>query len=307
MRQAEGRSLGGRLLVGVLLNLAMLALQLAGGLAAHSLALLSDAAHNGGDVAALLAVYAAYRVGRRPRSAQLTYAYGRWEVLVALINAVVLLAISAFIIAEAIGRLLSPVAVSGRLLTIVAAAALLGNAAAAWLLRGEGSVSARSAFLHLFADAAASAAVVLGGLLIWLAHLRALDAALSLAIAAWIIRASIKLAIEAGRILLEGVPVGLDLAAVEQTLLSIEGVAGIHDLHVWSVSSTEWVASAHLQLADAHLSHVAPLVDEAKRALAKRFGIAHATLEIECVGQECTDAACLFARPADAFRGGPAV
>ena len=111
--QPERRSLGGRLLVGVLLNLAMVALQLAGGLAAHSLALLSDAAHNGGDVAALLAVYTANRMGRSPRSAQLTYAYGRWEVLVALVNAVVLLAISAFIIAEAIGRLLSPVAVTG--------------------------------------------------------------------------------------------------------------------------------------------------------------------------------------------------
>ena len=161
-------------------------------------------------------------------------------------------------------------------------------------------MSARSAFLHLSADTAASGAVVLGGLLIWLVHLRAIDAALSLAIATWIIWASIKLAIEAGRILLEGVPVGLDLAAVEETLLALEGIAGVHDLHVWSVSSTEWVASAHLQLADAHLSHVAPLIDEAKRALAERFGIAHATLEIECVGQECADAACLFARSADA-------
>jgi len=288
------RSLGGRLLVGVALNVVMLALQVVGGVAANSLGLLSDAAHNGSDVAALGMAYAADRVGKRPRTARLTYAYGRWEVLVALVNAVALVAVSALIVYEAVGRLLHPSPVSGLLVMIVASAGVIGNALAAWLLEGEQSVNARSAFLHLTADAAASGAVVIGGLLVWLAHLTAVDAALSIAIAIWITRASIKVGVDAGRILLEGVPVGLDLAGVERELLTVDGVEGVHDLHVWSVSSTDSVLSAHLQVADTRVSSATQVVDEVKRRLAARFGIDHATLEIECRGRECVGSCCRF-------------
>lgn len=298
MTHTHHRSLGGRLLVGVALNIAMLALQVVGGVAANSLGLLSDAAHNGSDVAALGMAYAADRVGKRPRTARLTFAYGRWEVLVALINAVALVAVSALIVFEAVLRLLHPSPVSGLLVMIVASAGVVGNALAAWLLGGEKSVNARSAFLHLAADAATSGAVVIGGLLVWLAHLTAVDAALSIAIAVWITRGSIKVAIDAGRILLEGVPVGLDLVGVEGELLAIDGVEGVHDLHVWSVSSTDAVLSAHVQVADTQVSSATQVVDEVKKTLAARFGIDHATLELECSGRQCADGCCVFAAPA---------
>jgi cobalt-zinc-cadmium efflux system protein len=294
----HSHSLGGRLLIGVALNVGMLALQIGGGIAANSLGLLSDAAHNGSDVAALGMAYAADRVGRRSGTARLTYAYGRWEVLVALINAVALVAVSALIVYEAVLRLLHPSPVHGLLVMIVASAGVVGNALAAWLLEGEQSVNARSAFLHLAGDAAASGAVLAGGLVVWLAHLNAVDAALSIAIALWITRGAIKVVLDAGRILLEGVPVGLDLAGVERELLTIAGVEGVHDMHVWSVSSTDTVLSAHVQVADTQVSRATALVDEVKAALRERFGIRHATLELECAGRVCADGCCVFATPA---------
>ena len=297
MTHTHRRSLGRRLLVGLALNVAMLILQVVGGVAANSLGLLSDAAHNGSDVAALGMAYAADRASKRPGTARLTYAYGRWEVLVALINAGALVAVSAFIVSEAIGRLLHPSPVSGLLVMAIAAVSVVGNALAAWLLEGEQSVNARSAFLHLAGDAAASGAVVVGGLLVWLAHLNAADAILSIAIAVWITRSAIKVVIDAGHILLEGVPVGLDLTNVESTLLEIDGVQSVHDLHVWSVSSTDAVLSAHVQIADTQVSSATPIVDKVKSVLVDRFGIGHATLEIECEGRLCADGCCVFAAP----------
>ena len=165
-----------------------------------------------------------------------------------------LIAVSALIVYEAVGRLLHPSAVNGPLVVAFAALSLVGNALAALLLEGQEGVNARSAFLHLAGDAAASAAVLVGGLLVWLAHLDRVDPLLSLAIALWISYGAVKLIITAGRILLEGVPAGLDLADVEQAVLAVTGVAGVHDLHVWSVSSTDAVLSAHVQLANTQLS-----------------------------------------------------
>jgi len=111
----------------------------------------------------------------------------------------------------------------------------------------------------------------------------------------WITWGAIKVIIEAGRILLEGVPVGLDVADVERAVLGVDGVAGVHDLHVWSVSSTDAVLSAHVQIADTQLSGTTPVVDRIKEALATAFGIHHATLEVECEGRECADGCCVYA------------
>ena len=288
-------ALGRRLLIGLVINAGMLVLQVVGGVAANSLGLLSDAAHNGSDVAALGMAYAADRVRDRPGNERLTYAYGRWEVLVALINAVALIAVSAVIVYAAIGRLLHPSPVNGPLVIAFALVSLIGNALAAWLLEGQESVNARSAFLHLAGDAAASGAVLVGGLLVWVAGLDRADPVLSIIIAGWITFGAIGLIAQAGRILLEGVPVGLDLTEVERAVLAVDGVAGVHDLHLWSVSSTDIVLSAHVQLADTQLSRTTRVVDEVKGALAASFGVHHATLEVECVGRECADGCCVYA------------
>ena len=287
--------LGRRLLIGLVINAGMLVLQIVGGISANSLGLLSDAAHNGSDVAALGMAYAADRARERPGTERLTYAYGRWEVLVALINAVALIAVSAVIVYAAVGRLIHPSSVNGPLVMAFALASLVGNALAAWLLEGEKSVNARSAFLHLVGDAAASGAVLVGGLFIWLAHLDRVDPVLSIAIAVWISYGAIKVIVEAGRILHEGVPVGLDVGEVERAVLGVDGVAGVHDLHVWSVSSTDAVLSAHVQFADTQLSGTTPIVDRIKEVLATAFSIHHATLELECAGQECADGCCIYA------------
>ena len=131
-----------------------------------------------------------------------------------------------------------------------------------------------------------------------------MDPVLSIAIAVWISYGAIKVIVEAGRILLEGVPVGLDVGDVERAVLGVDGVAGVHDLHVWSVSSTDAVLSAHVQLADRQLSGTTPVVDGIKEALATAFGIHHATLELECAGKECADGCCIYA-PAHQSQNSP--
>ena len=288
-------TLGAKLLAGVFINLAIFVVQIVGGLLANSLGLLSDAAHNLSYVVSLLLSYGANRLGKQGPTPTRTFAYRRVEVLVAFFNAAALIAIAAFVAFEGVVRLLHPVEVGGPTVMLIAGIGMIANTAAAWLLKGHDDLNARSAFLHLVGDAAASGAVLVGGLFIWLAHLNRVDPVLSIAIAAWITWGAIKVIVEAGRILLEGVPVGLDVADVERAVLGVDGVAGVHDLHVWSVSSTDAVLSAHVHLADTQLSGTTPVIDRIKEALTTAFGIHHATLELECAGKECADGCCIYA------------
>jgi cobalt-zinc-cadmium efflux system protein len=279
----------------VALNGGFVIAEVAFGLAANSMALLSDAAHNFGDVLALLLVWGAAWLGRRPPSARRTYGWGRSSVLVALVNAAVLLIGVGAIGVEAIHRLLTPEPVATVTVMAVAAAGILVNGGSALLfMRDRASdLNVRAQFMHLAADAVVSAGVVIAALAmratgwLWLDPLTSLAIALVIAVATWgLLRDSIDLAMDA-------VPGGVARADVHDFLARLPGVIEVHDLHIWALSTTDVALTAHLVCGDAASDE--RRLHELHAELQRRFGIGHATLQIETD----TDAALCRLRPHD--------
>jgi cobalt-zinc-cadmium efflux system protein len=285
-------SLGPRLLFSVAINVVIVLAQFAGGLLSNSLGLISDAAHNLSDVVALLVSYGAFRAGELPATPQRTFAYKRAEVIAAFVNAAALIAVAGWVLFAAAGRLLHPQEVAGLPVIVLAAFGLVANAAAALLLSGFHDLNARAAFLHLVADAASSLGVLVAGLLVWAFHWYAADAIVSAALSLWMIREAYRIARSSVGILLEGTPEGLDFHDVRDEILASEGVRGVHELHVWSLSSSEMALSAHVEFDECSLAETTILVTTLKTALAERFGITHATIEPECAGGTCAGALC---------------
>jgi cobalt-zinc-cadmium efflux system protein len=279
----------------VALNGGFVIAEVAFGLAANSMALLSDAAHNFGDVLALLLAWGAAWLGRRPPSAHRTYGWGRSSVLVALVNAAVLLIGVGAIGVEAIHRLLTPEPVATATVMAVAAAGILVNGGSALLfMRDRASdLNVRAQFMHLAADAVVSAGVVIAALAmratgwLWLDPLTSLAIALVIAVATWgLLRDSIDLAMDA-------VPGGVAQADVQDFLAGLPGVIEVHDLHIWALSTTDVALTAHLVCGEAASDE--RRLHELHAELRRRFGIGHATLQIETD----TDAALCRLRPHD--------
>lgn len=290
--EAPGK-LGPRLVVSIAINLVIFGSQLAGGLLAGSLALVSDALHNVTDVVALALSYGAYRISQRPASRRYTFAFLRAEVLAALLNALGLIAISAFIAIEAVQRLMNPQPVASGIVIAFAAFGMLANAFAAWLLRGHGSnLNVKSAVLHLVSDSIASVGVLLAGILMRLYGWYIVDPIVSLVLAAWMTYESVGLLRSAAHILMQGVPESVELDMVKAAMVSEPGVEVVHDLHVWALSAESIVLSAHVVVPHAQPQHeTTATLQRIKRMLHDRFGVEHATLEIEdedaCAGGDC--------------------
>ena len=282
-----------RLILSLGLNLLITIMQLVGGILANSLGLLSDAAHNLSDVVALGLSLWAVRLGRRPATPTRTFAYKRAEILVALFNSTVLVAISVYIIIEAVRRMLHPTPVEGLLVMAFAGVGLVINGVAALLLRSHlESLNLRAAFLHLIGDAKTSLAVIVSGAIIYVWGWNYADPIVSVLVSLWIARAAFSIVRSTVAVLMEGTPEGLEFVAVEEAILRTPGVAGVHDLHIWSISSTDLALSAHLELADTTLSETGELLVAVKDMLARDFSIGHATLELEPLGAECAGSTC---------------
>jgi len=249
-----------------------------GGWLAGSLALLSDAGHMATDAAALgLALFAQW-VARRPPSPRASYGYARAEVLAAFVNALALLLLVGFIVVEAIRRIATPAPVAGAMVLGLASVGLAVNVVVALMLsRASSSMAARAAFLHVVSDALGSIAAIVAGAVILTTGWTPIDPLLSLLTAVLILRATWRLLVQTTGVLMEGVPAHLDYREIGNALTAIRGVSGVHDLHVWLMSSHEAALSAHLTIdsGDAWL----PILDAARRMLATRFRIDHVTLQ----------------------------
>lgn len=242
------------------------------------------------DVAALAIALVAHALITRPGSPRHTYGYQRAEVLAAQLNGLLLLGVSAWIAVEAIERFNSPRAVSGAGLTAVAAAGLVVNVTSAIVVaRARGnSVNMKGAFVHLAADSASSGVAVIAGLAIAFSGKTWFDPAASLAITAGVIWAAVELLREASGILLEAAPRGMSVEEVETALASQTGVESVHHLHLWNLASDVPALSAHVVIdGDPSLHEAQVKGDELRHMLEAQFGIAHATLELEC--HECED------------------
>lgn len=293
--QEPGRAEGpdGRLLTALILNLLITFMQVTGGIIANSLGLLSDAAHNFSDVVALALSLWAVRLIRRPATPTRTFAYKRAEILVALFNSTVLIAISLYLIIEAVRRLIYPEPVEGLWVMAFAGAGLLINAFSALLLRPHlHDLNLRTAFLHLIGDAFTSLGVLLSGLVIFVWGWHYADSIVPIVVCLWIMRAAFAILKSTVNVLMEGAPEGLTLSEVDEAIRRVPGVIDVHDLHVWSISSNDTAMSAHLVLADTSLSETGATLGAVKETLARNFGIGHATLEIEPEGAECSGSTC---------------
>jgi len=274
-----------RLTIAIALNVGIVVAQIAAGIAAGSLGLLADAAHNLTDVLAITVSLIAVRLTKRPLTRQRSFGFHRATVLAALFNAASILAVCAFVVYEALQRLRNPEPVEGG---IVIAFAVLGatfNGIAALVVFDRSSdLNMRGAMLHLVSDALTSVAVAVCGVVMlvtdgwyWL------DPAVALVISALIAWQGWKLARSATDILLESTPDGLDTDAVAATIEAVEGVDAVHDLHAWSLSSEMRALSAHVVVSGhPSLEDAQVVAGRVKEALAHNYEIAHATIELEC-------------------------
>jgi cobalt-zinc-cadmium efflux system protein len=275
--------------IGIGLNAAFVLVEWAFGIAAHSLALLADAAHNLGDVLSLVLAWAAMRLARRQPSARFTYGLRGSSILAALLNAIVLLLVTGALAWEAVQRLSQPQAVQGGLVIAVSLAGVAVNGVTAWLFvqGARGDLNLRGAYLHMVADAAVSLAVAVGGAVVLFSGWALLDPLLTLAVSVFIVWGTWDLLRQSVRLALQAVPAGIDAQRVHAQLAALPGVSEVHDLHIWAMSTTENALTAHLVMpaghpGDAFLQHLC-------QDLQERFGIHHSTVQIELAdtGRDC--------------------
>ena len=266
--------------IGIALNLVYVVAEAGIGLVVGSLALLADAGHNLADVLGLALGWGAALLGRRGPSDRFTYGLGSSSILAALGNALILLVVTGGIAWEALWRLAHPVAVTGGTVAWVAAIGIAVNGATALLfVRSGRDLNRRSAFLHMAGDALVSAGVLVAGLAITLTGRAWLDPAASLAVSAVIVYGTWDLVKQALHLALDAVPPGVDAAAVRAHLQALPGVAALHDLHIWGMSTTETALTCHLVMPQGHPGDDA--LARIAHELEHRFRIQHTTLQIE--------------------------
>jgi cobalt-zinc-cadmium efflux system protein len=275
-----------RLALAFIITLAFVIVEALAGFYANSLALLTDAGHNLTDVIALGLSWYAFRLTARPANAGKTFGYHRAGILIALFNAASLLAMTFWIFYEAYERLLTPPEVDSTLLIVVAIVAFLVNLGTALLVKrgSDDDLNLRSAYLHLAGDAVSTFGAILAGIGIRLTGWAALDPLVSVLIGLLILWNAWRIIHESVDILLESTPRDVDVPAMVGDLLTVSGVRGIHDLHVWSLSQNMRALSAHVLTRDVTLSEGSVIQRQLNEVLHHRYNIAHATLQLECEG-----------------------
>ncbi|TXN47405.1 cation diffusion facilitator family transporter [Methylobacterium sp. WL7] len=284
-------SFGKAFAVGIALNVGFVAVEATYGVLANSMALLADAGHNLSDVLGLVVAWVAMVLAKRAPSARYTYGMKGSSILAALFNAVFLLVAVGAIAWEAIQRFGEPAPVAGKTVMIVAAVGILVNGITAWLFASgaKGDINIKGAFLHMAADAAVSAGVVIAGLVILYTGWTWLDPVVSLAIVAVIVWSTWGLLRDSLTLSLAAVPPGIDPDVVRSHLEGLPGVAALHDLHVWAMSTTETCLTAHLLMPGGRTDDA--FLMDAAAGIRERFGIGHTTLQVET----SADTACALA------------
>ncbi|MFN7992111.1 MAG: cation diffusion facilitator family transporter [Bryobacteraceae bacterium] len=280
----------------LLSTVAFVGIELAAGVQAHSLALLSDAGHNFTDALALLLAWFGVYLQSRPADEVKTYGYHRGGVLAAFVNALTLVALSAWILYESWQRLLAPQPVHESVMIAVAAAGILLNGGIMWGLRAaqRNDINVRSAFVHMMGDLLGSIAIIAGALLIRYTGWQQVDPVLSIIIAVLIVWTAWDIIKESLNILLEGLPRGLKLQSVDSSIRGLEGVLDVHDLHIWSLGSNTHALSCHVLIDDLPPSASNCVLERIKQVLAHQFHIHHTTVQFEHVGCAVSENGCIL-------------
>jgi cobalt-zinc-cadmium efflux system protein len=283
-----------RLVLSLGLTAAFVVVEIIAGLFANSLALLTDAAHNATDVIALALTWWALNYTTKPANHEKTYGYHRAGILVALINSTTLVLIAAGIFYDAYRRLLAPPEVKANVLIVIGAAAIAVNLVTALLVRrgSDHDLNLKSAYLHLMGDVLSTIGAVIAGVIIRFTGLNWIDPLASILIGLLILWNAWGILRESVSILMESTPADVDLKALEKDILETKGVAGVHDLHVWSITRSLRTLSAHIVTDDIPISQGAAIQAAVNEMLGLNYGIGHATLQLECVDCASTELFC---------------
>ena len=274
---------GGRFLLAAALNGLFIVAEVIFGFRANSLALLADAGHNFSDAIGLVMAWAAWWLGKKGPMPRFTYGYRGASIMAALLNSLLLLVAIGGVVWEAAQRLVHPEAAQGDIVMWVAAGGIVVNGVTAWLFtKGQSDLNIRAAFMHLLSDAVVSAAVVVAGFVMMNTGWAWLDPVLSLVVSAVIVWGTWGLLSDAVKLSLQGVPPSVDFDGVKTYLAALPGVADVHDLHIWGMSTTEVALTAHLMMPQGHPGD--DFLHALARDLKAHHGIIHATVQIEMGG-----------------------
>ena len=275
---------------------AFVVIELVSGVRAHSLALISDAGHNATDALALLLAWFAVYLEGKPADESRTFGYHRAGVLAAFVNALTLIALSAWLLYESWMRFLAPAAVNESVMLVVAAGGLVLNGGIMLGLRRSGSndINVRGAFIHMLGDLLGAAAIVAGAVVIRETGWMQIDPLLSLLISLLIIWTAWDITRESLNILLEGLPRGLELKQVVGAVCEVKGVLGVHDLHIWSLGSNSHALSCHVLIEDMPPSQSDHILHRVKHVLGDRFHIHHTTVQFEHMSCAISDTGCVI-------------
>jgi len=293
--QTRGAAVSRKLLIASIATATFVIVEVVVGIRANSLALIGDALHNVTDTLALLLALFAVRVERRPATSAKSYGWHRAGVLAAFINAGALVAFTIFLFVEAAQRLRAPAGVNSTAMVITAGGALLLNGAITLWLRGEGrhDLNIRGAVLHMLGDAISSAGIIVAALLIRQTGALFWDPAVSIAIGVLILWSSWGILREAINLLLEGTPSGIDPDAVTRAIASLDGVNGVHHLHIWALGASRPALSCHLMVGDIPVRSTGNLLARVNALLEHEYGIAHTTIQFEFASCDADDPYCV--------------
>jgi cobalt-zinc-cadmium efflux system protein len=278
----------------VCITLAFVIGEAVAGLVAHSIALLSDAGHNFADAAALAFSWYAIWISRKPADENMTYGYHRVGILAALVNAVSLVVIALIIVYEAIEHLAHPHPVNSVVMIVVASVAVVMNLVIGFWLHASAKhdINIRGAYAHMIGDAVSAVGVVIAGVVVLLTGAMIADPIVSFVIAALILKSAWGVLAESVTILLEGTPEGMSMEAVIAAIRKVEGVLGVHDLHVWTVGPGVIACSCHILVAEQSVREGEQILRVVRHELDHQFRINHTTVQIEVEGHECDEMYC---------------
>ncbi len=272
------------LLIALAITILMMVAEAVGGLLSNSLALLSDAGHMLTDNLALLLSFFAMKFAAMPATERKTFGFYRLEILAALLNGIVLVLLSFYIVYQAYLRMLHPQPVRGSLMLIIAIIGLVANVVGALFLfkHSHTNLNIRGAYLHIIGDALSSIGVVIGGVVILYTGWYLVDPILSILISLVIIYGSWSLVKESVNILLESVPAHINIDTIAEEIAKIKGVREAYHIHVWTITSGVYAMSAHVLIDDQLVSGSREIIDEIRSLLSKKFNVLHSTIQLEC-------------------------
>jgi cobalt-zinc-cadmium efflux system protein len=284
-----------KLVIAACATLLFVAIELVTGFVSHSLSLVGDALHNFTDSVALLLAFLALRLERRPATSAKSYGYQRAGILAAFINAGTLVGFTVYLFIEALDRFRHPQPVNDRAMLVTAFVAIVLNSAISFSLRREGKhdLNVRAAVMHMLGDAVSSVGIVIAAIAIHRTGNTMWDPAVSIVIGLLILWSSWGILRESVNLLLEGTPAGIDLALVTQSLARMEGVFGVHHVHVWALGSSRPALSCHIMVGDVPLKTTASLLEDLNAMLFAEYRIEHATIQFEFANCSADDPYCV--------------